>query len=127
MGEQVNRRILPRDEYDRLIGTYLEPLIDALPADTDVIVVEDADGEIVGCSSLFRRDHVEGTWIAEAHRDSPKVFWSLFQGIRTTAKRRGSERILTASMDERMSEFLTRMHAEMLPGTHWVWPVGRES
>lgn len=121
------RRILPRDEYARLVGTYLEPLIDHLPADADVIVVEDADGRIVGCSSIFARDHVECSWIAEDHRDDPAVFWSLFQGLKTTAKRRGSARVLTASMDDRMTEFLTRMHAEPLPGQHFVWPLVRES
>lgn len=123
----MTRRILPRDEYGRLVGTYLEPLINYLPPDADVIVVEDADGVIVGCSSLFRRDHVEGTWIAEAHRNQPSVFWSLLQGIKATARRRGTERVLTASMDDRMTAFLTRMHAEPLPGTHYVWPLGKES
>lgn len=124
-GAGFSRRILPRAEYPRLVGTYLEPLIDALPEDTDVIVVEDADGAIVGCSSLFRRDHVEGTWIAEGHRNAPGVFWSLFQGIKVTAKRRGSERLVTGSMDDRMTEFLMRMHAEPLPGVQFVWPMTR--
>ena len=125
------RRILPREEYGRLVGTYLEPLIDAFPPDADVLVVEDADGRIVGCSSLFARDHVEGTWIAEAHRDQPGVFWQLFQGIKATARRRGSARLVTASDDDRMTEFLHKMHAEELPGVHFVWPMvqsgGRES
>lgn len=127
MGAEVTRRILPRDEYSRLTGTYLEPLIDYLPPDTDVIVVEDAEGRIVGCSSLFRRDHLEGTWIADDYQDDPAVFWSLFHGIKTTAKRRGSARVLTASMDARMTAFLQRMHAEPLPGDHFVWPIVRES
>ena len=127
MGGQVTRRILPRSEYRRLVGTYLEPLIDALPDDAEVVIVEDADGQIVGCSSIFARDHVEGTWIAEGHRNAPGVFWSLLQGIKQTAKRRGSARILTASMDDRMTAFLHRMHASELPGTHFVWPIVRES
>lgn len=123
----MTKRILPREEYGRLVGTYMEPVKDALPADADVIVVEDEAGAIVACSSIFRRDHVEFTWIAEEHRDSPRVFWSLLQGIKATAKRRGSARILTASMDDRMTEFLLRMHADRLPGEHFVWPIVRES
>lgn len=126
-GYAVTRRVLPREEYGRLVGTYLEPLIDYLPADADVVVVEDADGAIVACSSLFQRDHLEGSWIAEAHRDTPGVFWSLLQGIKATAKRRGSARLVTASEDDRMTEFLMRMHAEPLPGQHFVWPLTRES
>jgi hypothetical protein len=126
-GSGMTRRILPRAEYDRLVGTYLEPLIAALPSDAEVVVIEDAEGTIVGCSSIFARDHIEGTWIAEGHRNAPGVFWSLLQGIKATARRRGTERILTASMDDRMTAFLTRMHAEPLPGVHFVWPVGRES
>ncbi len=121
------RRVLPREEYGRLVGTYLEPLIAHFPADTDVVVVEDEDGAIVGCSSLFARDHVEGTWIADGHRNAPGVFWSLLQGIKATAKRRGSTRVLTASMDDRMTEFLGRAHAEQMPGLHFVWPIVRES
>lgn len=117
------RRILPREEYARLVGTYLEPLIEAFPDDADVIVVEDAEGQIVGCSSIFRRDHVEGTWIREGHRNAPAVLWSLLGGIKATARRRGSFRILTASDDERMTEFLHRMRAEELPGVHFVWPI----
>ena len=122
----MTRRILPRDEYPRLAGTYLEPLIAVLPSDTDVIVVEDDAGRIVGCSSIFARDHVECTWIAEDHRDHPDVFWSLLRGIKAQARQRGSLRVLTASMDERMTEFLNHV-AVPLPGEHFVWPMRRES
>ena len=97
-----------------------------LPDDTDVIVVEDDDGRIVGCSSIFSRDHLEATWIAEDCRDNPRVFWALLQGIRATARMRGSERVVTASMDDRMTEFLEHV-AEPLPGTHFVWPMRKES
>ncbi len=121
---RMTRRLLDRADYGRLVGTYLEPLIDALPPDADVIVVEDPDGRIVGCSSIFARDHVECTWIAEEHRNQPGVFWQLLQGLKATARRRGSERILTASMDARMTAFLHRMHAEPVPGEHFVWPIG---
>lgn len=120
-------KILARKDYGRLVGTSMEPAIDILPADTDVIVVEEDDGTIVACSSIFARDHVEFTWIAEAHRNSPKVFWSLFQAIKTTAKRRGSDCVVTASMDDRLTAFLLRLHAEQLPGQHFVWPLVRES
>ena len=121
----MTRRILPREEYGRLVGTYLEPLIEALPADADVIVVED-EGRIVACSSIFARDHVECTWIAEDHQDQPAVFWSLLHGIKTQARHRGSLRVLTASMDDRMTEFLNHV-AEPLPGAHFVWPMQKES
>jgi hypothetical protein len=123
----MTRRVLPRAEYARLVGTYLEPLIDHFPDDADIVVVENDEGLIVGCSSIFARDHVEGTWIADAHRDTPAVFWSLLQGIKQTAKRRGSARVLTASMDDRMTLFLERQHATPLPGLHFVWPLTRES
>lgn len=123
----MTRRILAREDYGRLVGTDLEPCIDALPADTDVIVVEDPEGRIIGCSSIYSRDHVECTWIAEDHRDEPGVFWSLFQGIRATARRRGSNRLVTGSVDDRMTAFLLKMHAEPLPGQQFVWPLTRES
>lgn len=123
----MTRRILPRDEYARLVGTDLGPLADRLPPDTDVIVVEDEAGAIVGCAAIFCRDHVECAWIAEPHRNEPDVFWSLFSGIRKTAECRGSSRLVTASIDDRMAEFLMQMHAEPLPGRHWVWPIARES
>ncbi len=122
----MTRRILTRDEYPRLVGTYLEPLIAVLPPDADVIVVEDAEGRIVGCSSIFARDHVECTWIAEDHRNTPDVFWSLLRGIKAQARQRGSLRVLTASMDERMTAFLHHV-AVPLPGEHFVWPLVKES
>jgi hypothetical protein len=109
------------------VGTYLEPIMDALPLDADVVVVEDDAGAIVACSSIFSRDHVEGTWIAESHRNAPRVFWSLLEGIKATGKRRGTSRLLTASMDDRMTQFLQRQHAEQLPGLHFVWPIVKES
>lgn len=122
----MTRRLLPREDYGRLVGTYLEPIAHALPDDTDVIVVEDDDGRIVGCSSIFSRDHVEGTWIAEDHRSEPAVFWALLHGIQRTARDRGSLRVLTSSMDDRMTEFLEHV-AEPLPGAHFVWPMRKES
>lgn len=123
----MTRRILPRDEYGRLVGTYMEPVMHDMPPDADVIVVEDENGAIIACSSIFRRDHVEFTWIAKEHRSSPGVFWQLLHGIKVTAKRRGSQRIVTASEDDRLTEFLLRMHAEPIAGKHFVWPMGRES
>jgi len=123
----MTRRILSRDEYPRLVGTYLEPLIEALPLDADVIVVEDANGVIVGCSSLFHRDHVEGSWIAEAHRHHSVVARHLLKGIRDTAQMRGTERLITASMDDLMTQLLDKLGATLLPGLHYVWPIGKES
>lgn len=123
----MTRRILPRAEYSRLVGTYLEPLIDVFPADADVVVVEDADGAIVGCSSLFAREHVEGTWIAEAHRGKAAVARVLLDGIRATAQYRHAERVVTASMDEAMTRLLGKLGATQLPGLHFVWPMEKES
>ncbi|MES2531839.1 MAG: GNAT family N-acetyltransferase [Pseudomonadota bacterium] len=123
----MTRRVLPRDEYARLVGTYLEPLIEWFPADADVIVVEDDAGAIIGCSSLFTRCHVEGTWIAEAHRGRTGVARSLLEGIRATAQRRHADRVLTASMDDAMTRLLGKLGATALPGIHFVWPMERES
>lgn len=123
----MTRRILPRSEYARLVGTYLEPLKDALPPDADVIVVEDESGQIVACSSLFFRDHVEGTWIAEAHRGHAGTVRQLLEGIRQTARLRGTDRLLTASMDDAMTRLLNKLGAEPLPGQHFVWPMRKES
>lgn len=104
-------------------------MIDALPMDADVIVVEDGEGRIVACSSLFARDHVEFTWIDAAHRGHPGTVRQLLDGIRQTARRRGTVRLLTASEDEDalMTHLLGKLGAERLPGIHFVWPIGRES
>lgn len=128
----MTRRLLDRCDYGRLVGTALEPLIDTLPADTDVIVVEDADGRIVGSAAIFTREHVECPFVAEDHRNHPGVFWLLLQGIRLTARRRGATRIVAGSIadaegEDRIGAFLAKMHAEPMPGTLWAWPIGKES
>lgn len=119
-------RVLSHEDYGRLVDTNLAPFLDAFPEDTDVVVVEDEAGVIVGCVSMFHRDHVEGLWIAEGHRNEPGVFWTLVQGIRATARQRGTARLVAGTTTDRMAACLRTLHATPLPGTLWVWPMDRE-
>lgn len=127
----MTRRILPRDEYDRLAGTLLGPLAEALPEDTEVIVIED-NGVIVGSAAVFSRQHVECPSVADGYRNRPDVFWSLLDGIRQTAARRGANRVIAGSLadadgEDRIGAFLLNMHAEPMPGRLWAWPIVKES
>lgn len=54
-------------------GTLLETVWPNLNPATARIVVVEADGEIVGCATLFEAWHLEGGWIAPMSRGSVAV------------------------------------------------------
>ena len=120
----MTRRVLPREEYGRLAGTELEAIVPYLPADAQVLVIEDADGAIVGCWSAFSLVHVEGCWIAPAHRGKGRVALNLLQGIRQIARRMGAQAVNTASVSSEVSALLRKLGAVQLEGDHFSLKVG---
>lgn len=123
----MTHRILLPSEYARLAGMTLDVLLPHLPADACVLVVEDADGRVVACTSFFPMWHLEGTEIHQDYRHHPSVVRHLLTGIRETARDLGADRILTAATDDDIRGYLERLHAEPLPdATHYVWPLGQE-
>jgi hypothetical protein len=76
----MTTRILPPAEWHRLPEPPLPAIRDAA-IDGHVVVVEDGD-EIVGCWVLMRCLHVEGCWIAPAHRRKVSVARRLYCAMR---------------------------------------------
>lgn len=122
----MTRRILPREDWDRLVGWDLAQLAAHLPPDACVLVVEDEHGEIIAVTSAFSMVHLEGTQIAAAHQGKAAAARRLLEGIAHLGKRMGVRRMVTASINEPVAAFLERMGAERLPGEHWVLPMREE-
>ena len=116
----MTRRLLPRADYGRLVGTYLEPIAHVLPDDTDVIVVEDDDGRIVGCWATFPVWHMEGVYIDPAYRKNGAVARRLLAGMRSALRTRGVRRACTAALTSDVEDMIRRIGGPPLPGQHFV-------
>lgn len=116
-------RILPREEWPRLVGTELEtvwPLLD--PATTRIVVVE-RTGAIVGCHALFIALHAEGLWLAPAERGRSSVAGRLWKAVQANVRAMGSRGFLTAAVDDTVRGLLAHVGATQLPGDHYAVPV----
>lgn len=111
-------RLLPRDEWWRLLGTELEAVHPLLPADAKIVVVED-DEAIVGCWAVYPQIHVEGCWIAESHRRRAGVARRLIEAMKSVAQSMGAQAVQTASLSEPVTRMLDTLGAVELPGRHF--------
>lgn len=112
----LTRRVLPRDEYHRLVGTELE-CATALPGGSQVLVVEDG-AEIVGCWALLSVLHVEGAWVAPTHRASASRH--LLHGMADLVADAGGAAVLTGSMSPRVTRLLKGLGATKLDFDQYV-------
>jgi hypothetical protein len=105
-------RDLPRAEWFRLsgIGVFevdLGALADVVPADWRVLVVEDDRGAIVGTLALMRHVHVQGLWIAPAHRKRGRVAGYLRTGMDTVAREWGATWLVTGCVTDEVRDLIT--------------------
>lgn len=121
---KVTTRILDRADYARLAGTELETVAAYLPASAQVVIVEDAAGALVACWAVYPLVHVEGVWIAPAHRTKSAAARQLLQGMRQTARRMGALAVNTASVSAEVSTMLRKLGAVQLEGEHFSLRVG---
>lgn len=122
----MTTRLLPPDEWPRLIGTELETVWPLLDRDrAQIVVVEDDAGAIVGCWALFPLIHAEGVWIAPEHRGKAVVARHLYRGMVQTARAMQARTVLTAAVDEDVTRLLAHLQAQQLPGQHFVLTIGR--
>ena len=120
----ISARILPREDYARLVGTELEAVWPTWPPTARVLVVEDATGTIIGCWGLLIVLHAEGVWIAPAHRKKGAVARALLQAMRTLVQEYGAESVMTAAVTPEIEAFCATLHGQRLPGSQWVLPLG---
>jgi acetyltransferase (GNAT) family protein len=120
----LRSRELPPDEWHRLTGTELGLVHEHLsPQSCRVVVVEDDDGQIIGCWSLQAWLHVEGIWIHPAHQKRGGVFRALFRTMKGWVREAGARGVLTGSLSAEIDSFLQRLGASKLPGSTYAWPI----
>lgn len=119
----MTTRMLSRDEWaTKLAGTELEAAVPYLDG-AQVVVVEDGE-TVVGCWALIPYVHVEGVWIAPAHRGRGSVARRLLSGMRRAAQAMGVSTVMTAAISDDVRELLAHLGATKLPGEHYALPVG---
>jgi len=114
-------RILPPEEWPRLFGTEAEAVWPHLDSRTSqVLVVEDADGAIVGTWTLMHVLHAECLWIAPEHRGGAAVARRLLAGLREHATQRGATSVATSAISDDVKALLVKLKAEKLDGDHYL-------
>ena len=117
-------RVLPRDEWFRLAGTELEGVVERLPLNACVVVVEQ-DERIIGCWSLLPVVHVEGLWLAPESRCKVGVVKALWNQMVAAARMLGAgETVMTACADLRVRKLLKHAGATAFPFQEYVLPIG---
>jgi len=115
----VRSRVLHRDQWGELQGLPLAAVVPVLPPGAQVVVVED-HGVIVGTWAVVPYLHVEGLWVDPRYQRRGGVLRRLMHGVRDVCGRIGICKVLTASEDDQVTEYLTRRGAAQLPGAHFV-------
>lgn len=116
-------RVLPPEEWPRLVGTEAEglwPLLD--PENARVIVVED-EGRIVGTWTLMRVVHAECIWIAPEYRGRVGVVKRLLRGLHDLAAVWGAAKVVTGSVSGHVTDLILRFGGQPLPYVAFVLPT----
>lgn len=116
----MTARCLPPEEWARVPdGTDLAALVPMLrPGMDEVLVVEDEDGQIVGCWALVVSDHAEGIWTREDHRGDPRVMFRLLGLLKATLHARGRSRVFTAAVTDDVRSLIHRLGGDLLPDSY---------
>lgn len=119
----MTTRILPVEEWPRLVGTEVETALAALDPKTTSIIVVERDGVIVGCHVLLYLLHAECLWIHPDLRGKGTVAGRLWAGVQRFAALSGVHAFLTAATDDRVKSLIAHVGGVPLPGEHFVVPV----
>lgn len=112
----MTTRVLPVEEWSKLAQSDFGPCLERLnPEAVTVIVAEDNSGEVIGCWSLIHFAHVEGLWVAPAHRKRGRVLVRLWNAMRALAETRGIQSVYTGALTEDVERLLMSRHAYPLP------------
>lgn len=121
----LETRVLPPDEWGRLVGMECETVVPHLRPGRDQVVVVERDGVIVGSWVLLWVLHAECVWVAPAVRGSRGVVRRLLEGMRAAARSLGVARVATAAQSDDVRRILDHLHAERLCGDHYMLDVTR--
>lgn len=123
----MTTRILPPEEWSRLTGTELERVATEIDNrdGVSVIVVED-EGEIIGCWALMTVAHVEGLWIAPAHRrKGGGVFRKLWREMCRLTLDKGIGAVFTHGATPDMRTWIQALGGQPMTGEGFVLPMSR--
>jgi hypothetical protein len=119
----VTTRLLPPEQWDRLLGTDLEPLLPVFHVKrdhVDILVAED-DGQIVGHVALLSWIHVEG--LAST---SPSALLKLSQAVTEYCEAMGITGVYSNALSPETERILTWKRGAKIPGTPYIWyPASR--
>lgn len=119
-------RLLPRDEWDRLVETELGPAVPYFPTDTRVIVVE-GHGDVLGAWSMPRYLHAECLWThptVRHTREGVAVLRQLETRLHHEAAQSRDAVVLTTALTPDVAALCARVGGQPLPGTTYVLPMG---
>lgn len=119
----MTSRILPVNEWPKLLGTELHRYDVLDPNHTVVYVVEQGD-QIIGCWAFMHVVHLEGLWIDPNYRKQGSVFRRLLYGMRDTVT--GFFRAhaaITTAVSEDVARIVSKYGGVKLPGEHYAVPV----
>lgn len=120
----LTTRMLPPAEWPKLAGTEAGSVWHAFnPDETQVVVVEEADGRIVGVWCVLRLVHVECVWIAEGHRNTGGVARRLWRGMRQAAERWGARSVVTGAISDDVRGLIMKAGGSIVPGESYVLPL----
>lgn len=120
----MTHRLLPVAEWVRLEGTELGTVWHQLsPKTTNVLVVEDDKGDIVGCWAFVYVLHAEGVWVAPEHRGRSVVARHLLRGMRNYADVAGERAVWTGANDPAIAAILNGLGATLVPFDSYTIPL----
>ncbi len=125
----MTTRELPREEWGKIVEAEAgRDVLAAAPSDTQirVVVVEDEAGAVVGSWLVYPAVHVEGFWIAEAHRGRGSVLRRLLLGMTKAARTFGVAAVMTQSMSPKVDDLVSGYGGTMLQGRAWWFPLREE-
>lgn len=122
----MTTRELPREEWFKITEADggRDVLAAAAPSSQiKVVVVEDDAGAVVGSWLVYPAVHVEGFWVAPAHRKKGSVLRRLLLGMTRAARGFGVTQVLTQSLAPEVDDLLAGYGATMVPGRSWAVPL----
>jgi hypothetical protein len=121
----MTHRFLPPSEWERLAGTELETVWPHFPTNgtVRVIVVENEQGQIRGCWSVFPRVDAEGVWVHPEDRKHGSVARHLLAGMREALTDIGAASFVTSAVSDEVRTIIAGLGGTKIPGDHYLVPM----
>lgn len=116
-------RFLPQSEWSAKLADTPWAGVVAPPETTDLLIVEDDAGDVIGTWSVVILPHLEGFWVRPDHRFKAAVVKTLLSSMFDHLRRAGVTEVLTHAPGEAVDGFLTRLGGRALPGRAFSLPV----